>query len=301
MTYLIRRGSTWHFRFRLPDDLRGHAVPDHWPSNLEPLVNRKLGRLKQEITESLRTAENSIARARAGVRIGDTELLVREARRFLAEGPALTIPEDVIEFLAERRAQELLAADDALRAKGLGLDLERVREVAFAGLGVPAGEPPSEPAQAPPRRGMTRDDLGRSELAQLEVRDVRRDPETGIAFLDITDERGKALKAKTSKRQVPLHPVLGEIGFFEFLDVRRAAAADETARLFPAWSRAARRRVGGERRGRSGSTTGAASTSRSSGRTAARTSATRRSRPCWRRSARPRGRRARSFPATRRE
>jgi hypothetical protein len=119
-TYLIRRGSTWHFRFRHPDeiDLRGHAVPDQWPSNLEPLVNRKLGRIKQEITESLRTAENSIASARTGVRISDTELLVREARRFLAEGPALTIPEDVIEFLAERRAQELLAADDALRARG---------------------------------------------------------------------------------------------------------------------------------------------------------------------------------------
>ncbi|MBK5957644.1 hypothetical protein CCR97_05395 [Rhodoplanes elegans] len=508
MTYLIRRGSTWHFRFRLPDDLRGHAVPDHWPSNLEPLVNRKLGRIKQEITESLRTAENSIARARAGVRISDTELLVREARRFLAEGPALTIPEDVIEFLAERRAQELMAADDALRSKGLGLDLEPVREAAFADLGVPTDEPPSEPAEAPPRRGMTRDDLGLltfavdrfgselrlavalrqppdwvrsavdkalsergialpadaperealdveflaatqrafaalkkrndghfvptpppppdpaeklgptlsdtfaqwkagtllpgmnaprqstadeaefcirrfremhgdprigaitrdqarsfcdalwrlptrlpaqveslplpdilarrdlvdyprrssgtlgkhitlitaiinkgakaydlkfngsgwanpfeglkpesngderdrdpftpddlatifsssiytanerpragqgeaafwlpvlavltsarlSELAQLQVRDVRRDPETGIAFLDITDERGKTLKAKTSKRQVPLHPVLGEIGFFEFLEVRRAEAADDAAPLFP--------------------------------------------------------------------
>ncbi|CAL8979148.1 hypothetical protein RHODGE_RHODGE_00848 [Rhodoplanes serenus] len=43
MTYLIRRGSTWHFRFRLPDDLRGHAVPDQWPGK-PPGPAQKKGR-----------------------------------------------------------------------------------------------------------------------------------------------------------------------------------------------------------------------------------------------------------------
>jgi hypothetical protein len=57
MTYLIRRGAIWHFRFRLPDDLRGQPVPAHWPRSLEMLTSPKGGRLKQEITESLRTSE----------------------------------------------------------------------------------------------------------------------------------------------------------------------------------------------------------------------------------------------------
>jgi hypothetical protein len=66
----------------------------------------------------LRTADNSVAWTRAGILISDTELLVREARRFLAAGPARTIP-DVIAFLAERRRREMRAGDDRLRLGSL--------------------------------------------------------------------------------------------------------------------------------------------------------------------------------------
>lgn len=218
MTYLIRRGSTWHFRFRLPDDLRGHAVPDHWPSNLDPLVNRQLGKIKQEITESLRTSENSVARARAGVRISDTELLVREARRFLSEGPTRTIPDDVIEYLAERRVQELLVTDDALRAKGLGLDLGSVRGAAFADLCIPVDQPPAMPAEAPPRRGMTRDDLG---LLTFAVDNFGSELRLAVALRQPPDWIRSAVDKALSERGIALPPEAPER---EALDIEFLAA-----------------------------------------------------------------------------
>lgn len=134
MTHLIRQGATWHFRLRLPDDLRGKVAPPRVPDHLSKLVNRKAGCFKHEITESLRTSDNSIARARVGVLISDSEFLVRDARRFLTEGAPRTLTPDVIDYLAARRVHELLAHDDALRGKGFGLDLQPMRDAALATL-----------------------------------------------------------------------------------------------------------------------------------------------------------------------
>ncbi len=71
-----------------------------------------------------------------------------------------------------------------------------------------------------------------SELAQLRSRDVRSDPGSGIVFLDITDESGKTLKTETSKRQVPIHPVLNKIGFMDYVNARKVEA-QPNALLFP--------------------------------------------------------------------
>lgn len=83
MTYLVRRGAAWHFRYRLPDDLRGLNVPKHWPRNLDRLVNQKEGKLKHEITESLRTIAKELGIGRGSV------------YRALAEGNCETIPTTV--------------------------------------------------------------------------------------------------------------------------------------------------------------------------------------------------------------
>lgn len=164
MTYLVRRGAAWHFRFRLPDDLRGLSVPEHWPRNLDRLVNQREAKFKHELTESLRTSENSIARARAGILISETELLVREARVFLSEGPPRSIPDDVMAFLAERRLREVLAVDDAFRAKGIGLNLDTIRVPRQ--LRIPVGEPTAPSLQiVDPSRGMTPDDLALHDFA----------------------------------------------------------------------------------------------------------------------------------------
>ncbi|PZA10985.1 hypothetical protein DNX69_16780 [Rhodopseudomonas palustris] len=226
MTYLIRRGVTWHFRFRLPDDLRGRAVAAYWPNNLSALINPKLGRIKQEITESLRTSDNSIARARAGVRISDTELLVREARRFLAEGPARTIPEDVIEHLAQRRLQELLAADDAVRAKGLGLDMTAMRSAAASGLLICKREnqPPHGPT-SPDRSGMTRDDL---DLFAFGVDRLAADLRLGVALRRPPNWVQAAVDAALAERGIVLPPDAPER---EALDIEFLAA---TQRAFAA-------------------------------------------------------------------
>lgn len=61
-----------------------------------------------ELTESLRTRENSIARACGSVLIADIELLVTETRRFLSEGAPNTLPAGVIEFLVEQRVRQRL-------------------------------------------------------------------------------------------------------------------------------------------------------------------------------------------------
>ena len=68
-----------------------------------------------------------------------------------------------------------------------------------------------------------------SELAQLRLSDVRTDRVSGVVFFDINDESGKKLKTKSAKRQVPLHPVLNQIAFQEYVATRSAEAASEAA------------------------------------------------------------------------
>lgn len=59
-----------------------------------------------------------------------------------------------------------------------------------------------------------------NEICQLEVTDIQQIE--GIWFLNITDEGGsnKRLKAKASKRKVPLHSDLIRLGFLKFVESR---------------------------------------------------------------------------------
>lgn len=53
-----------------------------------------------------------------------------------------------------------------------------------------------------------------NEITQLEIADVRQ--EAGIWVFDISDEDGRSLKTTTSRRQVPIHPMLIHLGLLEF-------------------------------------------------------------------------------------
>ncbi|MBU9572262.1 phage integrase SAM-like domain-containing protein [Burkholderia multivorans] len=58
-----------------------------------------------------------------------------------------------------------------------------------------------------------------SELAQLNIIDIGS--KNGIPTIIITDENGGRLKSTASKRTIPIHPTLIELGFLEFVDDMR--------------------------------------------------------------------------------
>jgi len=66
-----------------------------------------------------------------------------------------------------------------------------------------------------------------NEICQLEIADIKQD--CGIWYLNITDEgdNKKRVKAKASRRKVPLHPELIGLGFLDFVKGR-----DKGLRLF---------------------------------------------------------------------
>lgn len=70
-----------------------------------------------------------------------------------------------------------------------------------------------------------------NEICQLDIADIQQ--QDGIWFLNITDEGdgNKTVKAKASRRKVPLHTKLIRLGFIDFVDSRRTAK-----RLFPDYS-----------------------------------------------------------------
>ena len=70
-----------------------------------------------------------------------------------------------------------------------------------------------------------------NEICQLEIKDVYR--EGDLWYLKITDDgdNKKRLKAKASRRSVPIHSELLRLGFVEFYNTRK-----EGARLFPDYS-----------------------------------------------------------------
>src|SRR3954467_11686287 len=76
MKYVQRRANRFEFRFPLPDDLAGKAVPVPWPQSLASLLNQKTGRLKTEIIRSLQTAEAKAAERRALAHIEGAHRLV---------------------------------------------------------------------------------------------------------------------------------------------------------------------------------------------------------------------------------
>lgn len=88
-----------------------------------------------------------------------------------------------------------------------------------------------------------------NELCQLNPQtDIRQEPESGIWYLDITNEGEAAdgvtkhVKNKVSKRRVPVHSALLKAGFIDYVEALRRQLAK---RLFPQW-RVARERATGE-------------------------------------------------------
>jgi integrase len=81
------------------------------------------------------------------------------------------------------------------------------------------------------------------ELCQLEADDVRaRD---GVDVISINDEGDKELKAKSSVREVPVHPTLIELGFLDFVADARARGG---GRLFDVISTSYSKKFGRFRR-----------------------------------------------------
>jgi hypothetical protein len=66
------------------------------------------------------------------------------------------------------------------------------------------------------------------EFAQLHRSDVRC--EDGIWYMDINDDDQKQLKNDQSKRRVPVHPFVLELGFLEYV---KNTAREPKARIFP--------------------------------------------------------------------
>ena len=66
------------------------------------------------------------------------------------------------------------------------------------------------------------------EFAQLHRSDVRC--EDGIWYMDINDDDQKQLKNDQSKRRVPVHPFVQELGFLEYVN---SVATEPKGRIFP--------------------------------------------------------------------
>lgn len=72
------------------------------------------------------------------------------------------------------------------------------------------------------------------ELAQLRVADLAQDEETGVWYLDIGTGGGRNIKTASSRRKVPLHPALVDIGLLRYREALVAAGAKPEASLWPA-------------------------------------------------------------------
>lgn len=68
----------------------------------------------------------------------------------------------------------------------------------------------------------------REEVAQLLVSDVGQCPDSGIWFLDFKPGQGKTVKTSSSRRRIPLHENLLELGFVGYV-----RGLSESGRVFP--------------------------------------------------------------------
>ncbi|MBL4760479.1 MAG: site-specific integrase [Mariprofundaceae bacterium] len=59
-----------------------------------------------------------------------------------------------------------------------------------------------------------------TELCQLHVSDIKLDESTNITYLDINDSDGKSLKTLSSKRTIPVHTKLIQLGFLDYVKHR---------------------------------------------------------------------------------
>ncbi|GMO24663.1 site-specific integrase [Bradyrhizobium ottawaense] len=72
----------------------------------------------------------------------------------------------------------------------------------------------------------------RTEVIQLFVRDITKDPDTGVWMLRFDREGDKRIKTVSSIRRVPIHPELMRLGFLSFVEERRRAVGP-LASLWP--------------------------------------------------------------------
>jgi integrase len=75
-----------------------------------------------------------------------------------------------------------------------------------------------------------------NEIAQLRVRDVRQDDETGRWFFDIARTGGRRTKTASSIRAVPVHPELVRIGILHYRQSLLVAGANDESPLWPSVS-----------------------------------------------------------------
>lgn len=78
-----------------------------------------------------------------------------------------------------------------------------------------------------------------NEVAQLHTRDIRQ--HDGIWCIDINDDDGKMLKTSASRRVVPVHQKLLDVGLIRFVESRSGRSA---VRLFPSFSYSAQNGYG---------------------------------------------------------
>jgi hypothetical protein len=87
-------------------------------------VNRRSGRFKNELVRSLQTNDQRTAERAALPLIEEAHRLVDLARKSLTGGPPTEITPARIEALASAHTARLMRNDEALRQKGLGLDVD---------------------------------------------------------------------------------------------------------------------------------------------------------------------------------
>lgn len=63
------------------------------------------------------------------------------------------------------------------------------------------------------------------EIGQLDVADVMEEDEVKFLFIHADQSTERRLKNKSSRRKVPIHPRLEELGFLEFVELRRKQGA----------------------------------------------------------------------------
>ena len=125
MKFLQRRAGRYEFRFPLPDDLAGKPAPQPWPDALTALVNARTDRFKIELIRSLQTNDRPTAERKILIHIAELHRLVDQARQLIRGGPRTTISADQIAAVARDHKIHLLGTDEAIRAKGMGLDMAR--------------------------------------------------------------------------------------------------------------------------------------------------------------------------------
>ncbi|QDI82171.1 site-specific integrase [Methylorubrum populi] len=125
MKFLQRRAGCYEFRFPFPDDLAGKSAPQPWPDALTALVNARMGRFKTELIRSLQTNDRPTAERKILIYIAELHRLVDQARQLIQGGPRTSVSADYIAALARDHEIHLLGTDEAIRAKGMGLDMAR--------------------------------------------------------------------------------------------------------------------------------------------------------------------------------